>query len=310
MKILSVDDSKTSLFLLKSYLEKMGHTVIQSDDPFNSIQLFRDCNPDLVVLDVMMEGMNGYECARQIREINCSDNDWVPIIFLSALVDDASVAEGIEAGGDDYLLKPFSEITLSAKIKAMERIANMRAQLKTANDKLNQISLTDALTNVSNRRAFDLYLEEEASRARRLVADESKMGLIIMDIDYFKAYNDHYGHQGGDECLQKVAAVLSETLKRRHENIFRYGGEEFAAIIFPATEEQAMQVAEKLRQNVEGMALMHAPDVKAKNITISLGVCVLAMDENQTKKDLIEKADQALYQAKKLGRNQTCLAKK
>lgn len=310
MKILIVDDSKTNLLIASAYLEKMGHQAIATEDPYHCSDLFREEHPDLVILDVVMEGMDGYECARKIRKISKESNDWVPIIFLSSMIDDESVARGIDAGGDDYLSKPFSEVKLSAKIKAMQRIADMRSklfkatkELKQANEKLNQLSLTDALTGVLNRRAFDMRLEDEWHRASRLKEDEASIALVMIDIDHFKMYNDTFGHQGGDECLRDVGQVLLSKLKRRHDRVFRYGGEEFAVILPHMTEDNAKKVAEEFRESVAELYMPHEKSSGNDYVTISLGVSAMPVDQHSKKEELIKKADMALYAAKEAGRN-------
>lgn len=310
MKILVVDDSKTNLMMTAAYLEQLGHEPILTADPYQCAVLFETNKPDLVILDVVMEGMDGYACARAIRKINDAADDWVPIIFLSAMIDDKSIAQGIDAGGDDYLTKPFSEITLAAKIKAMQRIADMRKklfdtseELKEANEKLSLISLTDGLTGIFNRRAFDKTLAAEWQRASRLSGADSTVSLIMLDIDYFKKYNDHFGHQAGDDCLRKVAGALAKSLKRVGEKVFRYGGEEFAAILPSIGSEKAKIVAEDFRKNVLALKIKHTPESGRDFVSISLGVASLHAGLDVKPEDLIKRADLALYKAKEDGRN-------
>jgi len=303
MKILVVDDSKTNLMMTAAYLEKMGHKPLTTTDPFECAKLFESEKPDLVILDVMMEGMDGYECAKEIRKMNDADDDWVPIIFLSAMIDDKSIAKGIDAGGDDYLTKPYSEITLEAKIKAMQRIANMRDKLFEANTKLNQISLTDGLTGIPNRRAFDEKLQSEWQRACRLSGKQGMVSVVMIDIDHFKAYNDEFGHQMGDDCLKKIAKALATGLKREAEQIYRYGGEEFVAVLPHLNEEEAKKIADKFRKIVETLKIEHAKNTGQSYVTISCGLASEKAEQKQKPQAIVEHADAALYQAKEKGRN-------
>ncbi len=159
MKILVADDSQTNLVLLADALVRLGHEVTATKSGEEAIVAFLKAKPDLIILDVLMDGMTGFECAAKIREIE--PDEWIPIIFLSASVDDESIASGIDAGGDDYLTKPFSQITLSAKIKAMQRISDMRKNLYAATCKLSLLSSTDALTGIYNRLQFNSSIVEK-----------------------------------------------------------------------------------------------------------------------------------------------------
>src|SRR3989338_2341776 len=265
MKILAIDDSKTLLLLLKSIIERLGHEFVFSNDPKEGIRLFQSEKPDLIILDVeISEEMDGYECARQIRRVS-AEGEWIPIIFLSGMVNDENIAAGIDAGGDDYLTKPFSEITLKAKIKAMQRIADMRRELmhfsdivKKSNQKLYELTYIDGLTGVSNRRAFDKGLVREWNKICRLNKSGEPFSLIMIDIDKFKFFNDHYGHQAGDECLQKVSQVLKEHLRRVVEMLCRYGGEEFVVLLPSIGKDEAMKIAETLRKSIQDIGIAHA----------------------------------------------------
>jgi len=199
---------------------------------------------------------------------------------------------------------------LAAKIKAMQRIADMRKklfdtseELKEANEKLSLISLTDGLTGIFNRRAFDKTLISEWQRASRLSGDDANISLIMLDIDYFKKYNDQFGHQAGDDCLRQVAGALAKTLKRVGEKVFRYGGEEFAAILPNMDSEKARVVAEDFRKNVLELKLKHTSDSGREWVSISLGVATQRVEKGGKPEDLIKKADLALYKAKEHGRD-------
>ena len=167
MQILVADDSKTNLNLISRSLQQLGHEVVPAKSAQEAIELFKLSRPDLIILDVVMDSMDGFECAKQIRALN--PGDWIPIIFLSGSVDDESISKGIDAGGDDYLTKPFSEIKLAAKIKAMQRISSMRQELFQATQKLEELSSTDSLTGIYNRLQFNKTIKEKIARMSSVI---------------------------------------------------------------------------------------------------------------------------------------------
>jgi diguanylate cyclase (GGDEF)-like protein len=305
MNILVVDDSPTIRAALKSLLERMGHSVAEASEGKQALQMYRENRPGLVLIDVVMPVMDGYEAARHMRET--SAEEWVPIIFLSSKEADQDLDRAIEAGGDDYLVKPVSFVVLNAKIRALQRIESMRAKqlemsrdLAAANRELEKLSRLDGLTGIANRRYFDSYLLTEVRRGAR---ERQPLSLILLDVDHFKAFNDCYGHQVGDDCLRRVAAALSSAGRRPADLPARYGGEEFA-IVLPATAlEGAVDVAKAVARVIGGLAIPHARSAVDPNVTLSQGIVSLVPEKETSSEDLIERADQALYQAKQQGRN-------
>ncbi|MBF0274305.1 MAG: diguanylate cyclase [Nitrospinae bacterium] len=299
MKVLVVDDEPTTLLMISQYIKVMGHEVITAVNGEKAVEAFQKDTPDLVLMDVMMPVMNGFETAKRIRKI-CETVGWIPVIFLTGMNSDEDLAQGIEAGGDDYITKPVSQMVLTAKVRAMERIASMRKQLIKANEELERLSIIDGLTNISNRRRFDEMFEMEWQRATR---EKTPLSVILMDIDFFKYYNDNYGHLEGDNCLIKVAASLKESLHRATDMVARYGGEEFVALLPNTPMEKASAIAETFRSNIESLNIPHEHSKAASHVSISLGVATTIPEIGGDRKGFLEKADGALYQAKEGGRN-------
>jgi diguanylate cyclase (GGDEF)-like protein len=260
----------------------------------------------LVLIDAVMPVMDGYEAARRMRESGGPD-DWVPIIFLSSKEADQDLDRAIEAGGDDYLVKPVSFVVLNAKIRALHRIETMRSRLlevsrdlASANRELQRLSRQDGLTGIANRRYFDSYLSTELRRAAR---DRRPLSLILSDVDYFKAFNDFYGHQAGDGCLRQVAAALSSAGRRPADLAARYGGEEFALVLPGTVQDGAVDVARTVNAVVASLAISHARSEVSRKVTLSQGVVSVTPEKDTSPEELIQWADQALYQAKQQGRD-------
>lgn len=307
LKALLIEDSLTSATLICHQLRSIGIEPLLAHDGEEGIALFKQHRPALVLLDVILPGMDGFETAKRIRQLE-QHGEWTPILFLSARTGDEDLQRGIEVGGDDYLFKPISGIVLAAKVRAMQRIAQMRyslvvltRRLDEANRELQRLSSIDSLTGIANRRQFDETLLREWRRAQRRGLS---IALLVCDVDFFKHYNDHFGHQGGDECLRRIATTLRDQVRRPADLVARYGGEEFA-IVLPETDAAgAMIVAEALRGAIEALHLAHAPSSGQAHVTISLGLsATVPGPANVSPQALITGADAALYEAKRGGRN-------
>ncbi len=313
MKILVIDDSSSQRYFLCAYLARLGHEVLQAVDGRQGIDLFNSGDPDLILLDVMMPGIDGFETARVIRG---SGDQWVPIIFLSGCADSGDIETGIDAGGDDYLTKPVDPKVLEAKIRSMTRIAQMRRQLVARGDELRAANAAllrlvdmDGLTGIANRRHLDRKLSEEISRCGR---NHVSLSVILIDIDHFKRFNDSHGHLAGDECLKQVARVLEREMLRPSDLAARYGGEEFC-VVLPETDcAGALQVAERMRAAVAALKLTGVgvtgvataePEAVA---TASFGVAATVPSARTTAQSLLAAADAALYRAKAGGRDMVC----
>jgi diguanylate cyclase (GGDEF)-like protein len=307
MRILFADDSRTLRTSLGDQMRAMGHEVIEATEGRQAVELYQSQAPDLVVLDVDMPVLNGYETARQIRAI-AGDHEWIPIIFLSGNVRDNDIATGIEAGGDDYLAKPVSPVVLRAKIAAMQRITDMRArlvevtrELSGINASLREQSSQDSLTGIPNRRSFDAAFEQEWHHATR---SGKPLALIMGDVDHFKKYNDTYGHQQGDECLKAIAGAMRSAARRKVDVVARYGGEEFAMLLPDTPAVSALLVAGRVLEAVRGLRLPHSTSPTSDHVTMSLGVCAALPRADLRPEALVKVTDRALYDAKSKGRNQ------
>jgi diguanylate cyclase (GGDEF)-like protein len=309
LKILIVDDSDTIRSFLASTVRGMKLEPVLADCGEKALELFAAERPGLVLLDVNMPGIDGYETARRMRALG--PEEWVPIIFLSASEDDQDLERAIECGGDDYLVKPVSKVVLSAKMRALQRLNQARrklidlsSELSEANQRLELLSHQDGLTGIANRRAFDFLIERQFREAKRR---NEPLAVVLCDVDHFKAYNDHYGHPAGDECLKQVAAALARTCKRGIDVPARYGGEEFALLLPDTPAAGALQVAENARREVAALGIAHAESPTAGVVTFSAGIASLNMERDSAPRDIVARADEGLYRAKQLGRNR-CVA--
>jgi diguanylate cyclase (GGDEF)-like protein len=306
MKIAVVDDTLANLLIVRKHVELLGHTAVTARDGAEALAVFESEKPDLILMDVVMPEVDGYEAARRIRAIEGSEH-WTPIIFLTGMGAEDDLKCGIEAGGDDYLIKPVSPVVLAAKIKAMQRLHDMRNalvdtthKLDRANQELQRLSALDGLTGLPNGRRFD---ETVAIELRRNARAAQALSLAMIDVDHFKQYNDHYGHLAGDDCLRRIAKALQVTLKRPGDMVARYGGEEFV-VILPATPfAGGMAIAQQLLEAIRALALPHALS-PTEIVTVSIGAAAVLPDGISTPPQLIATADAMLYKAKRAGRNQ------
>ena len=302
MRILIIEDDAGLRDFLEHYLGERGHEVFAAENGGVGVRMYRQCSPDLVLLDMLMPDMDGREAVRRMRD---SNDEWVPVIFISGCNVTEDIESAFDAGGDDYLLKPFNPKILDAKIRSMQRIAQMRqrlveqaGQLRAANAELERLAELDGLTGIPNRRRLDRKLEDEISRCARSGAP---LSVIMLDIDHFKRFNDTYGHQLGDECLRLVGRTLADQLRRPADLVARYGGEEFCVVLPETPLNGAVAIAELLRRKIARLQLQ-TPQGPTQ-LTVSLGVAGVKPQADAPLKALLDEADAALYQAKEEGRN-------
>lgn len=309
MKILVADDSLADRLIIRRHLQSMQHDVILAENGEQAIALFKKEDPDLVLLDVRMPGMDGHSTIKRMRSI---DMEWRPILFLSGNTETKDFVRGIKAGGDDYLYKPIDSEILDAKLTAMERIVSMRRELITVTaelawetEKAQQIANQDGLTGLANRRYLNEALIQEIKRAAR---NAHPLTAIMIDIDYFKQYNDNYGHLAGDDVLRQVAKLLLQSVNRAGDLVARYGGEEFCILLPNTSMSGGKGVAEGLRSTVVGAEIPHASGSNSPWLTISLGISSHVPAADDSPDEIIQAADAALYEAKARGRNRVFAA--
>ena len=317
VNILIVDDRTENLLVLESLLEKIECNIIKATSGNEALSLMLYYEFALVLLDVQMPDMDGFETAEYIR-MN-SKTRYVPIIFVTAISKEQKcIFKGYEIGAVDYLFKPIEPIMLQSKVKVFLELYNQKkmieeqarllemkvkvlSELQEANFKLESLSTLDGLTGIPNRRSFDDYIEMSIKSCTRL---NKPISLIMADIDFFKGYNDNYGHLKGDDCLINVAKSISLSAKRPLDFVTRYGGEEFAVILPETDEEGAKIIAEIIRKNVEELEIAHKSSNVSAYVTLSLGITTKSSSIQYSKNELIEHADKALYNSKSNGRNQ------
>ncbi|MBD2101915.1 PleD family two-component system response regulator [Leptolyngbya sp. FACHB-261] len=300
--VLIVDDDKFMRLQLRRGLEQEGYRVVEAVDGEQCLALYSQLQPNIVLLDALMPVMDGFTCCTQLQTVSGSEH--TPILMITGLEDKKSVDLAFEAGAADYVTKPIHWAVLRQRVRRLLRQSQLHQQLQAANHELQRMVTSDGLTGVANRRYFDEILEREW---QRLAREQQPLSLVLADVDFFKNYNDTYGHQAGDHCLKEVARAIAQAVKRPADLVARYGGEEFA-IVLPNTEAQgAVHVAEEIRKAVQSLQLKHKASKVNEFVTLSLGVTGLLPQPNSSPELLILAADQGLYQAKAEGRNRTIL---
>jgi diguanylate cyclase (GGDEF)-like protein len=290
--VLIVDDQPANIHALAALLKK-DYRILTATRGEKALELAaRTPPPDLILLDIVMPDMDGHEVCARLK--NDEATKAIPIIFVTALGEEQDEEHGLNLGAVDYISKPFSPAIVRARVRN-------QIHLKLRTDRLEQVAMQDGLTQIPNRRHFDQKLREEWGRLTR---NGQSLSLLMIDIDQFKLYNDHYGHGAGDECLRQVAQALYQVPQRPTDLVARYGGEEFAAVLPETDEAGAGHLAQRLLEAVRALGIEHAYSDVAPHVTISVGVATHS--PRQPKRDaeaLKQSADRALYQAKSQGRN-------
>jgi diguanylate cyclase (GGDEF)-like protein len=304
--ILYVEDSKTQGSLTKEFLEKNGYEVTWLIEGKSVFRTATTRPFDVILLDRVLPDMDGSEICRQLK--HAEDTKGVPVIMLSAKSTTAEKVQGLDAGADDYLPKPYDETELVARIYAALRTKRLQDELRRKNDemkemltKVERLSITDTLTGLFNRRRFETVLESEFNKASRY---KTPLSCVMIDIDHFKAVNDTYGHAVGDTVIRDLARIIQDKI-RNVDTACRWGGEEFIILAPMTTKSNAIPPARRILQTVSDHAFA---GVKDRNVTVSIGIADLSGSAIDTSDKLIQEADMALYAAKKNGRNRIELA--
>jgi len=303
-RLLVVDDQPVNIQALYQAFSA-DHQVLMATNGEQALKLAASQKPDLVLLDVVMPGMDGHEVCRRLKADEATRD--IPVIFVTAHSDEAAETQGLALGAVDFISKPVNPTIVRARVKT-------HITLKTQSDLLRQWVYMDGLTGVHNRRYFDERLASEWARA---VRNRAALSVVLLDVDFFKRYNDHYGHQAGDACLRQVASSLRLTLKRPGDMAARYGGEEFVCLLPDTDLPCALNVARQLGAAVEALRVDHAASSAAAVVTVSLGVCSTVgntaggtLGSNAATQEgaaaLLREADAQLYLAKGSGRNRSC----
>ncbi len=297
MNILVVDDNKFIRQVVSAMIVDSGHVAIIADGHKQALTELNKDTIDLVLMDIEMPEVNGFQLTKMMREVH---PQWFPIIFLSSNDSEDFLIKGIDAGGDDYLTKPVKQVILSAKIRAMERIAKMKGSLERANKQLEILSSIDPLTQTLNRRGLEDVLANAWQVNER---QKGELSILMLDIDFFKPYNDNYGHPQGDKCLVQVAETLSENLNRSTDFLARYGGEEFIVVLPFTSADGARFIAKELNFALLSQKIKHEYSSVLPYVTASIGIATTAVNGAVNATELIKQADIALYKAKEEGRN-------
>lgn len=324
MSILIVDDSSTVQHIIKSYLIDAGYPeLLFADSAMDAFRKLRintpgeipaniDLNINLILLDIILPDMDGIKACQIIKSLEYLHD--IPVIIVTSLKDIVHLENAFAAGAVDFITKPINKVELLARIRSalklkyeMDRRKNreqnlleVTRKLEEAVKELNRLSSLDGLTGIANRRRFDEYIDVEWKRGLR---DKKPLSLIMVDIDFFKAYNDFYGHLAGDNCLQAVANALQGALNRPGDFVCRYGGEEFAVVLPGTPKNGALLVAKAMLDNLEKMKIKHESSQISEHVTISMGVATIQPTKELSSNFLIAEADRSLYCAKSEGRN-------
>jgi len=288
--ILVVDDQPINIMALNEVF-KRDFDVLMAVDGASALEQARKQLPDLILLDVVMPGMGGHEVLKRLKSDPLTED--IPVIFVTSRTDEEDEATGFALGAVDYISKPINPVTVQARVRT-------QLAVKLQFEIIRNMALTDGVTGIANRRRFD---EALYSLWRQCLRDEQPLTLMLLDVDHFKAFNDHYGHLAGDECLKNVAQCIRQVLKRPSDLLCRYGGDELAALLPNTDKAGAEYLAAQLHQKLSNLAMPHEHSTAAPWVSLSMGLATQVPVPEQNPEGLLTRADQALYRAKHEGRN-------
>jgi len=291
-KLLIVDDEKMNIINLAQYL-KTNYDILVAADGASALEIAEKQLPDLILLDIVMPDMNGFEVLTRLKNSPTTIN--IPVIFITGLDSAEDEEKGISLGAVDYITKPFHKSVVKARIDTHLKMSDYIHMIE-------KLCMMDALTGLPNRRGFDSRINIEWGRAHR---EQTLLGLIVIDIDSFKNYNDTYGHQQGDVLLKAVADVIKNTLNRVSDFASRWGGEEFFVLLPDTDAKGTYNIAEQIRVNIKNTKVKFSNGIDT-SVTVSIGVASMVPRDIDSVENFIEHADKLLYIAKKNGKDQVC----
>lgn len=289
-KVLVVDDVEMNAMLIASVIGTLCE-VQTATSGTQALTLIQQQAPDLVLLDVMMPEMDGFEVCRRLKADPTTAD--IPVIFLTALSDNDAEERGLNLGATDFINKPFRAPVLLARVRNHLELTRQRRLLE-------RLSHIDGLTGIANRRYFNAILPREFKRMQR---QNKHLGVLMIDVDDFKAFNDHYGHLLGDECLQKVAQAIAQCLKRSSDMVARFGGEEFVCLLPDTDLPGTIKVAQDIQRAIAQLQQPHALSQAASHVSVSMGAASEIPSNSTSSQQLLALADERLYCAKNSGRN-------
>lgn len=292
-KLLVVDDQPLNIRLLHELFrsECEVHMAIGGQQ---ALSIATALLPDLILLDIIMPEIDGYEVCRQLKSNSITQD--IPVIFITGRSHEDDEAKGFEMGAVDYIHKPFNTNVVYARV--MNHV-----KLKVRDDYLRTLVMLDGLTGILNRRGFDELFTSSRAQAQR---DSTPLTLLMVDVDYFKRYNDLHGHLRGDQCLREVAKVLSKSIRRPHDQVARFGGEEFVVLLPNTDATGALQVAQSIQAAISALAIEHGASSVGNLVTLSIGAATHVPGRGSSSEQHLSWADEQLYRAKREGRNQIC----
>lgn len=295
-KVLVVDDNQLNARLLADILEDEGFKVYSISDAFEVIAFTHREKPDIILLDIMMPGMDGFQVCQLLKnDVQSGD---IPVIMVTAKTQGTDIKRALDIGAFDYIKKPIDEIEVVARVHSALRFKKQQDQLK-------ETAMKDGLTGIYNHALLMEFLTKEFHKQSR--TGES-FCFVMLDIDYFKKVNDTYGHTAGDMVLKELSRILVESV-RNCDVVGRYGGEEFGLVLSGINADQALHLCERIRSSIEKHSFIIGDGNKKINITVSMGVCVKSSQEPEPLAEIVKKADEALYRAKAAGRNKVELSR-
>lgn len=295
--VLIVDDEPVNLKILNEILKQDYHIKVATGGQQAIKQAQLQPLPEMILLDILMPGMDGFQVCSQLK--NISNTIDIPIIFITASDNEEDESRGFAAGAVDFISKPIRPSVVKARIKNHLLLLRQKKELERMHQEVLALSLTDSLTGIANRRRLNEFINQEWIRAQRA---QTPIGVLFIDLDFFKAFNDLYGHAAGDSCLKNISTVLQKRI-REQDLPARYGGEEFVCILPDTTIDGVQQVGNDILNEIRALSIPHNHSAINEKVTISIGGTAIIPNSDLYPNILIETADKLLYQAKNNGRN-------